>query len=479
MGACQIAVDGQVESGVIPVVLSTIRREVAVAYREHGGQPYHYTMMSYDERGRPEALIRYTENLGFDAVYYAYNSMNQITSLTTADPFRRHTTWYGYNDNGQLDSVWTKLDTVGSGTLLNGTTNTWGFQQYAQERPLDAHISYVYTPTGQVDTMFYPLIDVATWYHYTPRKWLDTLTATNGLVDLFRQELTYDDAGYITKQRSRHDGSAELVQYYSNDNIGQLQAWTQSPNQPGRVHESYSYDPVGNRTMLTVQPGPPGSPIAESRASTIGPTPGAPNAGPNQLTTLTTLDANSNTTGSTAFVYDTDGSMTSRTMTDPLGTPMLAERYIYSSWRGLTTTYEREDLMAPPGGPAMIWKWGYRYNAMGEREQKRELQNPGGSQGFRWTYYLLNGTKEQLSVWEGAEDATGNACTWISGNVAYLAPTEYLICGVEYPGIREDIPRLTMDIDGTVSYKVTDHLASVRQTLDNHRRNPSPLRIQL
>ncbi len=127
----------------------------------------------------------------------------------------------------------------------------------------------------------------------------------------------------------------------------------------------------------------------------------------------------------------------------------------------------------------MIWKWGYRYNAMGEREQKRELQNPGGSQGFRWTYYLLNGTKEQLSVWEGAEDATGNASTWISGNVAYLAPTEYLIYGVEYPGIREDIPRLTMDLDGTVSYKVTDHLASVRQTLDNHRRNPSPLRIQL
>ena len=32
--------------------------EVAVAYREHAGEPYHYNVMSFDERGRVEALLR-------------------------------------------------------------------------------------------------------------------------------------------------------------------------------------------------------------------------------------------------------------------------------------------------------------------------------------------------------------------------------------------------------------------------------------
>ena len=425
--------------------------------------------MSYDERGRPEALLRYTENLGFDAIYYEYNSMNQITSLTAADPLRRHTTWYGYNNNGQLDSVWTKLDTVGSGTLLNGNPNNWEYQAYSQSRPTDAHITYVYTPTGSVDTMFYPLIDVATWYNYSPRKWLDTLVATDGTVDLFRQELTYDDAGYITAQWSQHNGSPSVLQHYANDNIGQLTDWTLDPFNPTNPSmESYAYDAVGNRTSLTIKNGPLLT-VAETRLSGIGPNVGNPTAGPNQLLSLQANDANSNSLGSTAYTYDADGSMVTRTMSDPLGTPYMAEGYSYSSWRGLTTEFEREDLMAPPG-PALIWKWGYSYNAMGEREQKRELENPGvtgtGLPGLSWSYYLLNGTKEQLSVWEGTETSGLTNCAWSTGPDIYFAPSEYLIYGVEYPGIREDIPRLTMDAAGTVTYKVTDHLASIRQTLD-------------
>ncbi|MGA2297270.1 MAG: hypothetical protein ABSG15_06975, partial [FCB group bacterium] len=40
-------------------------RQVAVAYRDHGGEPYHYVVFSYDPRGRIEALLRYNENLIF------------------------------------------------------------------------------------------------------------------------------------------------------------------------------------------------------------------------------------------------------------------------------------------------------------------------------------------------------------------------------------------------------------------------------
>ena len=90
--------------------------------------------------------------------------------LAAAGPLRRHTTWYGYDHNGRVDSVWTAVDTAGSGTLLHGKPNDWGLENYVQQRPVEASITYTYTPTGKVDTMYYPQINVATWYHYTPRK---------------------------------------------------------------------------------------------------------------------------------------------------------------------------------------------------------------------------------------------------------------------------------------------------------------------
>ena len=139
-------------------------------------------------------------------------------------------------------------------------------------------------------------------------------------------------------------------------------------------------------------------------------------------------------------------------------------------WRGLPTGFEREDLPPPPA-PSLLWSWEYRYNAMGEREQKREMQSPSGADslpGHSWTYYLLNGTKEQLSVWSGASATTAGTCSWLSGPVAYLYPSEYLVYAIEYPGIREDIPRIKLTPDGVPEYRITDHLASVRQTLDEN-----------
>ncbi len=48
------------------------------------------------------------------------------------------------------------------------------------------------------------------------------------------------------------------------------------------------------------------------------------------------------------------------------------ERFSYSSWRGLSWKYEREDKSFPQGMPN-TWEYSYRYNAMGERESKRCL----------------------------------------------------------------------------------------------------------
>lgn len=94
-------------------------REAAAAYRERASEPFHYTVLSYDERGRVEAILRCTENMGFDAVYYHYNSMNLVTSVTISDALRSHTTWYGYDHQGRVDSVWTTLGSSYMNTVLN------------------------------------------------------------------------------------------------------------------------------------------------------------------------------------------------------------------------------------------------------------------------------------------------------------------------------------------------------------------------
>ncbi|MGE3801092.1 MAG: hypothetical protein AB7H80_08745, partial [Candidatus Kapaibacterium sp.] len=226
-------------------------REAAVAYREHGGEPFHYTVISYDERGRPEALIHYTENIGFDAIYYSHNSLNQVIAVTVADPLRQFTTWYGYDHNGQVDSVWTKLGEVGTG--IGGYLGTPAdYPVTSLSRPLDAEITYVYTPTGQVDTMYYPAVDVAVDYRYSPRKWLDTLKATKGGSDLFSEYLIFNAGGQITRQQSQQGGSYPLIQDYTYDGISQLTEWKkQYGGIYGWTREQYAYDPVGNRDSVT------------------------------------------------------------------------------------------------------------------------------------------------------------------------------------------------------------------------------------
>ena len=96
------------------------------------------------------------------------------------------------------------------------------------------------------------------------------------------------------------------------------------------------------------------------------------------------------------------------------------------------------------------------------------MRNSASSSASRheWTYYLLGGTKEQLSVWQGTQTSEVGFCGSTRGDDVYFYPTEYLTYAIEYPGIREDIPRLRLQPDGGIEYRITDHLGSNRVTLD-------------
>ena len=430
-------------------------REAAVAYREHGGEPFHYSVMSYDERGRPEALIRYTENLGFDAVYYQYNSMNDVIAVTVADPLRQFTTWYGYDDNGRVDSVWTLLGDVGTG--LDHLNPVYPLTPLT--RPTDAQITYVYTPTGQIDSMLYPKIDVVTTYNYSPRKWLDTLLATKAGVDLFRQELTFDPTGQITAQTSTHGANPQRSEAYNYDNIGQLTSWAHTPPGGTQSTETYAYDLVGNRTSLVTATAGATPPLPQTVYS-IGRTTN-PSAGPNQLL-KTQVSFGGVPTPYTDYTYDTDGAMNSRQNYDANSVLQQDEQFEYSSWRGLSWKYEREDLTMPQGMPNQ-WEYRYRYNATGEREQKREWLNPAGdatAPGYEWTYYLLGAQKQQMSIWQGMQTSQLGFCGSTGGSQTYLYPTEYLT----YGGATAN---LITRPNSAIEYRIADNLGSNRLVLDN------------
>ena len=330
----------------------------------------------------------------------------------------------------------------------------------AMSRPQSAEITYVYTKTGQVDSMFYPAISVAVDYRYSPRKWLDTLKATKGGVDLFKEELTFDAAGRITRQNAQHGTSPALRQDYGYDGINQLTTWLKKPTGQPQTNEAYSYDAVGNRTSLTYS-GTGMSPPFPQEVSTIGRTVGGPGIGPNQL--LKTQGWIGSTAGEyTEYTYDRNGSMTSRK--DYTSTNVLTkeERFGYSSWRNLPWSYEREDPTITVG--PNVWEYRYRYNAQGEREQKREWLTPAGdvtAPGYEWTYYLLGGSKEQMSVWKGMQTSESGFCgdTGTGSNV-YLYPVEYLTYGG--PTVN-----LTNRTSGSVEYRITDHIGSNRVVLDN------------
>ncbi len=423
-------------------------KEVAIAYRDHGGEPYHYVVLSYDERGRVEALLRYTESLGFDAVYYSYNSANMVTTVRVADPFRQYTSFYGYDWNGRVDSIWTKLQTPFSGLLVNLAPSMRADslkRPTMPSRPEQADITYIYTKTGQIDTMTYPPSNITVTYAYNSRKWLTTIRAgfPPPFTVLFWEDLTYDATGQITRQsRRNYSNLTWFHQDYGYDAVQRLTWWKTTTAADTTF---YTYDDVGNRQMS----GKTGATWDDYSYYGMS-------QGPNRLNfVMHHVPATPNQ--QTYYQYNANGSTTDRTRWNlaPPTPTIISQDHFFYSYRELTWRYVN-------GRPNVNshYDWRYRYNAMGEREQKRMYHGPQNDaqsgMAYPWTYYLLGGKKEQLSVWQG-QQRSAPTCSQTGRNV-FMYPTEYLTHGVG--GTANIVTRP----DGVKLYKVFDHLGSTRAT---------------
>ncbi len=399
--------------------------------------------MSYDERGRVEALLRYTENIGFDAVYYTWNSMNQVVSVRSADMMRQHTSWYGFDAQGRIDTVWTRLSATGLG--LKAVSGI--LYPAPQARPDTADIVYRYTKTGMLDTMLYPPVNVVVSYDYNHRKWLDSLVAMKSGIKLFREILSYDPAGQITQQVWQQGTNAKRKQIYRYDSVQRLTRWTNGPQTGGTTDSTtYAYDNVGNRQSVAATAAP-----AETYTYTTG---------TSQLGTHRQTPTLGNIV-ERYYTYNGNGSVIAREKYEQIsgGWVWKGREEIGTSYRELAKRYRLVTPGAGGGGP-VITDWHYRYGAGGEREQKRQYPAVWGDTDmvYAWQYYLLGANREQLAVYHGQQVL--NLYCHDSVRRVWMYPWEYLTYGVGDP------VRVITRPWGKKEYVVADHLGSQRSTVE-------------
>ncbi|MEY3386425.1 MAG: Wall-associated protein, partial [Bacteroidota bacterium] len=276
-------------------------RPSIVAYRTHGGQPFHYIVRSYDERGRVECILRLTENLGFDAVYYSYNSMNKITSVHTVDARGQHATFYGYDEEGRVFRMWTATSERGFGPSMAPRKPELVSRPYAGA----AGAEFSYDPLNAVTKIDYPQLNMSTTHSYNDAGMLlrSTTTLQGAAQPVHDEALWYSQSGLITDKLTR-EGANWPREVYVYDKVGRL---TTVAYHPLRTYDNYQYDRAGNRTYSLSSPN---DALIQGRSLTYTHTPGA-----NHLTRVSSepLPVGQVPQFMDELTYDPDGSMIART----------------------------------------------------------------------------------------------------------------------------------------------------------------------
>lgn len=419
-------------------VRNLLQREAAVAWREDADQPYHYSVMSYDDRGRPEALLRRTEGLGYEAIYFAFNSMNQMTRMTIADPVNVVHSWIGYDSRGRVDSIWLRSD-PGGGIARSGFANLRR-PALAATRPDTALVAYTYTPDGKPATMTLPVPGCLVDWKYNARRWIDSIVATKGNQTLFAERLAFDPAGRVVTQRSEQAPGVLHNELYIYDNAGRLTDWG-GGNSSNTT--SYSYDADGNRTA-TWRPDPVDGTVQD--VSTLA----GPGPGSNRLSEVRSSTLGGLYRGITQFGSDPDGATTNMATADANGNPTSSTTLKYN-YREIVTR-----ATVTRGGTTETWE--YRYAPNGERalKHKRATGVPGTPARLAWT--ILGLGRESIARWAGLEATQPMPNVPAGSRVMY--PVDYSAGGTGAGVVAMVNPA------GATTYRITDHLGSTRVTLD-------------
>jgi RHS repeat-associated protein len=447
-----------------------------MAYRENGKQEFNFIVFSYDERGRVEAMLRFTENLGFDGIYYKYNSSNLVMTVTVVDPIRHFSTWYGYDTVGRVDTVWSKVSEDGF-HFQNSVWNQLPTKPVFAAKPAIKDFNYGYTLRDQVASITYGNLYKET-FQYNPRGWFEFQGLIAGSTSFLSSRI-YKSNGLIERKHENYMSSSYQFQSNSNfqyDTRNQLVGVVYHKSGDMPLNFNFAYDLLGNRLMSAknIQTG------AYSYSSYIY----DDHDSPNRLTEFIKTKQNNLFDKHVFQEYHSDGalhekySFTTQSIPGPhCPYDVKIEEFFYN-YLNLTNKY-----VSQTGPSCTIDKdlyfqfykteWRYRFNPFGEREQKRMYNSPNGeSYGwvYPWVYYLLGPDNRQYATYYGSQTSDHPIVCNQSGinkpdqyrSTTFFYPVEYNVFGNSMS------PKITYKyIDGVWKkhIKVYDYLGSLRFTL--------------
>ncbi|HPO64308.1 MAG TPA: hypothetical protein PK762_14610, partial [Candidatus Kapabacteria bacterium] len=377
-----------------------------------------------------------------------YNSANKVIQQRVFDASRQFSTWYSYDDNGRVDSIWTsKVED--------------GFDAYfpyiipsCPSKPEQADIGYSYDERGNIsNTKFLPA-NVNQKTYFSKRGWADSIVARNGEnfnTLYFKQELTRDYVGNITKQVSWQYNENEFAQNYEYDALYRLTHWDAS----GNDDVDFTYDVMGNRLSEQFKNSTKNEYFYQDPLSS------------NRLTQVS-----DGTDKRRDFYYNEIGAVDYIVNFDENNVEVKYQSFYFNS-EGRVKRLKKFDLGDDVGvhcssdetkamSPDKRTVWQYRYSPLGAREQKRLLYTPQGDaictynnntekNHHTWEYYMLGAAGEQLAVYNGVQvkfDREDNE----TERFVYMYLHSFISAGGQ----------LVTLADGTKQFNIVDNLGSVR-----------------
>jgi RHS repeat-associated protein len=433
-------------------VRNLVARPSIIAYRTHGGQPFHYIVHSYDERGRVECILRLTENLGFDAVYYSYNSMNKVTSVHTVDARGQHATFYGYDEEGRVFRMWTATSNQGFSPSMKPR------KPVLVSRPNDGApgAEFTYNLLNAVNNVEYPLVNMTTTHTYNDAGMLlrSTTTMQGSAQTLHDEALKYGRSGLIEEKYTR-EGAQWLPDIYWYDQVGRLAEASSTFGLP--FYAQYNYDRVGNRLK---------SDIYESNGDNT-PLKYTHTPSGNQLMRVAVepLPIGQPQRFLDEMTYDPDGSLITRVKnrTEDGWRQQKIESFAYDPFNLIhiynvqaAATSVAAAGCAPDATQAPVNQWHYRFGPLQEREQKRQYLTSRADSTLAWVYTLLGADGKQLATYNG-----------LQGALCGGTPATLQIWPVEFNSYGPSNTRLITRANGRTEYVVSDYLGSTRQLIND------------
>ena len=258
---------------------NTMERVTAIAYRDMPNQAFNYIVYSYDERGRIEAMLRFTDNIGFDAVYYKYNSENNVTSVRVLDPLHNNQTWYDYDSFGRLEKASTAYDNTPNDMEYwglnakhsNGVEATFAAViPPALTKPETPDVKYDYNTSDLLIAKTYPIGNqnsFVTHYTYNQMKHLTEINTVEAIDNFdwndnfFKETYSFACDAYpmITQKVSKQLNfqSSDIFEYNLKGELTKWKYYNSAQQILGNntnfdidrtyFTEMYRYDKIGNR----------------------------------------------------------------------------------------------------------------------------------------------------------------------------------------------------------------------------------------